>query len=91
MGVGATVGCGGGCSTTKLVTAGVGSGLPVASTARTRSECSPGASAGSVNGEVHGVYAPPSIEHSNVEPGSFDENVKAVPSEATVVSGATVS
>ena len=42
-----------------------------------------------MNGDVHGVKAPPSIEHSNVEPGSLEANVNG--DEPIVVSGADVS
>ena len=62
-----TAGAGGGVvSTTNERDAGVASGLPRRSVARTSRVCSPSASAGVVNGELHAANVPPSSRHSNV-------------------------
>src|SRR4051794_5306703 len=79
--------------------AGLPSGLPTESTARTSKVWLPRVSAGAVNGDGHAANAPPSTLHSNVEPGLLDSNahvgvVSLVgPSgpEVIVVSGVVVS
>src|SRR5437879_5436793 len=53
--------------------AGVASGLPAASTARTSNVWPPWVSAGeTVNGLEQEPQPPPSTRHSNVEPASFE-------------------
>ena len=77
----------GGSSTTHSCTAGVGSALPAASVARTRNRWSPSASPLTTRGDVHEAKAPPSSEHSNVEPASSDENVNVPPVAVVGLSG----
>ena len=83
--VGCTVGVGvgvtsGGGPEVNVRAAGLSSGLPAGSTARTSNVCWPaGRLAGGVNGEAHAVKGPPSIRHSNVEPGSLAVNVNGAP------------
>ncbi len=79
--------------------AGDGSMFPAESLARAANVWSPSASATVVCGEVQAAKAAASTRHSNVEPGSFAENVKVGVLSATlpcgpvliVVSGAAVS
>ena len=56
--------------------AGVGSELPVASTARTENTCVPSASM-RANGELHGAAGSASIRHTKVAAASLDENRNA--------------
>jgi hypothetical protein len=89
----------GGGVTRQLWTAGVGSTLPAASRAMTRSWCTPTARPVSCSGEVHELNEAPSTEHWNVEPGSFETKVSvalvlavsAAGPLSIVVSGAVVS
>src|ERR671914_1365927 len=83
----------------QLYSAGVGSTLPAASVARTRSWCTPTDRPVSCSGETHELYDPPSSEHWNVEPVSLEENVSVAfglavsgfGPESIVVFGAVVS
>ena len=61
--------------TRQLWTAGVGSTLPAASRAMTRSWCTPTARFVSWSGDAHALKDAPSSEHWKVEPVSFEENV----------------
>jgi hypothetical protein len=63
-------------ASTPNVEAGLGSALPAWSIARTWNVCVPGPSGGVVNGEAHGVNAPPSMLHSKRDPGSLEVNSK---------------
>ena len=54
---------------------GVASVLPAASVARTWKVCELSVRPGTVCGLVHGANPPPSMLHSNVEPGSVEVNV----------------
>ena len=63
-------------STVKLREAGVGSGLPAGSVARTSKLWPPSARGPAVCGAEHSPQPPPSIRHSNHEPGSFAEKPK---------------
>src|SRR5688572_13306734 len=56
--------------------AGVGSGLPAGSTARTRNVCVPTARSGYGFGEAHDAQFAPSSAHWNVAVASSLENVK---------------
>ena len=86
-------------STVKLRWAGVGSVFPSASVARTRMLCGPSESCCVLKGEVQGVKATLSTEHSKVELGSLEEKVNVgwlsvvVPDgpKSIVVSGGVVS
>src|SRR5438132_14199253 len=79
--------------------AGVGSVLPAASVERTAKVCELSVRPEALCGVVHGAKAPPSMLHSNVEPGSEDVNVKvgvaaldgSAGFETIVVSGAVRS
>ena len=86
-------------STVKLRIAGVASVFVAGSVARTLKRCAPSLSIALANGVVHGVYAPSSMRHSNVDAGSLEENenvaaatpVSPAGPVSMVVSGATVS
>ena len=89
----------GGAVTLHVKLAGVGSGLPVGSMARTWNVWSATSRASTVRGLVQPSHAEPSIRHSNVEPVSLAEKTN-VPLVSTVtlsglasmvVSGAVVS
>ena len=56
----------------------------VAASARTENVCSPSASAPGENGDVHAANSPASSLHSNVAPGSVEENVNGGPPGASV-------
>src|SRR5439155_20078366 len=56
--------------------AGVASGLPAASVARTSKVWSLSVRPATSCGLVHGANAPASMLHSNVEPDSLESNVK---------------
>jgi hypothetical protein len=79
--------------------AGVASVLPAWSVARTANVWLPTLRSVSVTGEAHVANAPPSVEHSNVEPVSLAEKVsvalvlavEAFGPESIVVSGAVRS
>src|SRR4051812_50216300 len=58
----------------KLRLAGVGSGWPTASTARTLKVCGPFDRGAVVSGESHPTKPVPSNWHSKVDPGSFELN-----------------
>jgi len=58
--------------------------------ARTSNVCGPLPNEGVVKGEEHGLNGPPSIEHSNLEPGSLEENVKVGVLSATGPDGPDV-
>ena len=66
----AMVVCGAAVSTVMARVAGVGSGFPAASTARTSSVWSPSPSGSGVDGEEQGAKAPSSKRHSRVAPDS---------------------
>ena len=68
--------CGAVASTVQFRVAGAGSALPAPSIARTENVCGPSPSAASVIGQAQVANAPPSIEHSNVPPGSLEVNSK---------------
>ena len=72
----AIVVCGAEASTLKSHAAGSSSAMPSALIARTSSVWSPSARSFTVCGEAHATNAPRSSEHSKVEPGWSDENVK---------------
>ena len=55
--------------------AGLGSGFPDGSIARTTNVWAPEPSVGVVNGDTQVAKAPSSRLHSNVDPGSSEENV----------------
>src|SRR5690348_9970712 len=61
--------------TLNFLTAGVGSAMPEASTARTCSLCFPRRSFGGLKGGEHGLKGPPSSEHWNETPGSLEVNL----------------
>jgi hypothetical protein len=101
---GGVVSCGGGAVLTVQVrVAGVASTLPAPSLALTEKVCEPSARtpcSGTVFGELHEAKAPPSREHSKVEPASEEENVNVAevlltvpdgPEGSKVVSGGVVS
>ena len=50
--------------------------FPAMSVARTWKVCGPSPSVGRMSGVMQGLYAPPSTEHSNVAPASFEEKPK---------------
>jgi hypothetical protein len=66
--------CGAVVSTVNVRVAGDASVFPTPSVAVTVSVCSPSARGVGVYGESHENVPPPSIAHSNVEPGSLEEN-----------------
>ena len=68
--------CGASVSTTKLLLAGVGSGSPTASSARTSKVCAPFAREDVVYGVTQPVNAPASTRHWNVAAASEEVNVK---------------
>jgi hypothetical protein len=78
---------GGGTSTVHVREAGRGSVLAAPSRARTSKTCVPFASPLYEAGELHEAHASPSMRHSKLEPGSFEENVKLAESVATVPDG----
>ena len=63
-------------STVNVREAGVESGLPSASVARTEKVCSPSVSEAVVTGDSHGAKVPVSSLHSNVAPASLATNSK---------------
>jgi hypothetical protein len=68
----------------------VASALPAASPARTLNWCAPAASPVYSRGELQEANAAPSSEHSNVEPGSFDEKLNDALVLDVVAGGAAV-
>src|SRR5687768_5838629 len=65
----------------------VGSTLPTLSVARTRNSCAPSPSDVYVTGEEQELNEPESSEHSNDEPGSFEEKMKVADVRAVVAAG----
>ncbi len=70
----ATTGAGGTRSTVQRNSAGLGSALPAASSARTRSTWSPSVRPDNVVGDVQGAHEPASSRHSKRAPASGLEN-----------------
>jgi hypothetical protein len=77
-------------SIVQLCEAGVASGFPAASVARTENVCEPSASSAYSRGLVQVSKAPLSREHSNVAPAS-ELNEKLAPAELVVTAGPLVS
>src|SRR5687768_1514289 len=75
-------------STVHAWEAGVGSGLPAASVARTSKVWPPSASGPTGSGLVQGAQAPPSSRHWKVEPASLAENWKLGEASALGSAGA---
>src|SRR5918996_771903 len=87
-GVASSVVSGAVVSTVQACEAGVGSGLPAASVARTAKVWPPSASGPTGSGLVQGAQAPPSRRHSKVEAPSLAENAKLGEASALGSAGA---